>query len=86
MLLYEYIEYPNGPDGPICVRGTNVGIERIVEMLHDRHLPEEIAEEYLSDSAEDLELVYGVIAYYNANRKEVDEYIRGQNQLSRNRR
>jgi uncharacterized protein (DUF433 family) len=61
--------------GDICVTGTRIGLEDIVEDYHKGRSPEEIVLAYPTLKATD---VYSVISYYLKNRDEVDAYIQEQ--------
>src|SRR5262249_55278819 len=60
------------PDGEIRLTGHRIGLYTMVREYQEGHSVEQIAEEYPSLP---LELVRQVIAFYLANRSEVDAYV-----------
>jgi uncharacterized protein (DUF433 family) len=60
------------PDGEIRLVGTRIGLSHVVDLYNDGYKPEQIYEQFLSPS---LEHIKQVIAYYEANRAEVDAYL-----------
>ena len=61
--------------GVMRVADTRVMLDSVVAGFEQGHSPETIRQQYPSLS---LEEVYGAIAYYLANLKEVDEYLKRQ--------
>ena len=59
-------------DGALRVAGTRVPLDIVVEAFLDGATAEEIAQRYPSVG---LATVYAVVAYYLANRDEVDAYL-----------
>lgn len=57
------------------VGDTRVMLDSVVAAYHQGHSAETIAQQYPALS---LEEVYGAIAYYLANKAEVDQYLRSQ--------
>jgi uncharacterized protein (DUF433 family) len=64
--------------GVLRVGATRVMLDSVVAAFHQGHSAETIAEQYPALS---LEEVYGAIACYLANKGEVDEYLRQQDQV-----
>ena len=64
--------------GALRVGTTRVSLDSVVYSFQQGLSAETIGEQYPSLS---LEEVYGAIAYYLANRKEIDRYLEGQKQL-----
>jgi uncharacterized protein (DUF433 family) len=62
-------------NGDICVTGTRIGLEHIVEDYNDGASAEEITLRY---SILKLVDVYSVIGYYLNNKEKVDAYIENQ--------
>ena len=58
--------------------GTRVSLDSVVLAFQEGHSPESIRQQY---PALGLEAVYGAVTYYLANRREVDNYLRGQDQI-----
>jgi uncharacterized protein (DUF433 family) len=58
--------------GALRVGATRVSLDSVVYAFQDGHSPETIREQYAALS---LEEVYGAIAFYLANREEVDQYL-----------
>lgn len=60
------------PGGTVCVGGTRVGYNLVVNQYNQGRTPEQIAEDY-----EVLKLadVYGAIAFYLRHREAVDRYL-----------
>ena len=63
------------PEGVMRVSGTRVPLETVVRAFHLGATPEEIVQDY---STLTLPQVYAVLAYYLANREDVDAYIAEQ--------
>ena len=63
--------------GVMRVGQTRVMLDSVVAAFDQGHSAETIVQQYPSIS---LEEVYGAIAYYLANRQEVDEYLRRQDE------
>ena len=72
----SYVE----PDsqGVLRVGSLGVSLDSVVIAFQEGHSPETIQQLY---SALSLEEVYGAVAYYLANRNEVDQYLKRQEQL-----
>jgi uncharacterized protein (DUF433 family) len=64
--------------GALRVAGTRVSIDSVVYAYLQGHSPETIIEQYPALS---LEQVHGAIAFYLANKAEVDQYLDKQEQL-----
>ena len=64
--------------GAIRVGATDVPLDSVLAAFHQGHSPEMIRAQYPSLT---LEEVYGAIAYYLANRQEVDAYLKRQDAL-----
>ena len=64
--------------GVFRVGDTRVMLDSVVAGFHQGHSAETIAQQYPALS---LEEVYGAIAYYLANRAEVDQYLRRQDEV-----
>jgi len=71
--------YVNTPDNSTWrVADTRVSLDSVVYCFRDGYSPESIIKAY---PALNLEQVYGAIAFYLANRNEVDEYLERQEKL-----
>lgn len=70
MELESYFDFIN--DNAIRLKGTRIGIERILQDYELGATPEEIVIRYLTLS---LQQVYAAITYCLANRKVVDAYL-----------
>lgn len=70
MDLESYFDFVS--DKVIRLKGTRIGIERILEDYELGTTPEEIVIRYPSLS---LQQVYAAITYYLAKRKAVDDYL-----------
>jgi hypothetical protein len=57
---------------------TKVSLDSVVYAFQQGHSPETIHQQFPSLS---LEEIYGAITYYLANREEVDQYLKRQEQL-----
>lgn len=57
---------------------TRVMLDSVIAAFHQGHSAETIAQQY---PALALEEVYGTIAFYLANKAEVDEYLRRQDEV-----
>ena len=66
--------------GVLRVGATRVMLDSVVAAFHQGHSAETIAQQYPALS---LEEVYGAIAYYLANKQEVDQYLRRQDEVWR---
>jgi uncharacterized protein (DUF433 family) len=75
-LAKQYVNTPS--DGTWRVVDTRVSLDSVVYCFRDGYSPESIIKAYPSLN---LEQVYGAIAFYLANRKEVDEYLERQEAL-----
>ncbi len=64
--------------GVLRVGDTRVMLDSVVAPFHQGHSAETIAQQY---PALLLEEVYGAIAYYLANRDDVDQYLLRQNEV-----
>ena len=69
-----------GPDsqGVLRVGSLGISLDSVVIAFQDGHSAENIQQLYPALS---LEEVYGAVAYYLANRNEVDQYLNRQEQL-----
>jgi uncharacterized protein (DUF433 family) len=67
---YSYLEV-HSPDD-IRIAGTRVGLEHLMSAYLDGLTAEELAVQFPSVG---VEQIYGVLAYYWANRMEVDSYL-----------
>jgi hypothetical protein len=56
---------------------TRVSLDSVIYAFRQGHAPETIRQQY---SALSLEEVYGAVAFYLANKDEVDQYLRQQEQ------
>ena len=65
-------------NGAFRVGKTKVSLDSVVYAFQQGHSPETIQQQYPSIS---LEEIYGAITYYLANREEVDQYLKRQEQL-----
>jgi uncharacterized protein (DUF433 family) len=63
--------------GVLRVGQTRVSVDSVVYAFRQGHAPETIQQQY---PALNLEEVYGTIAFYLANKDEVDQYLQGQEQ------
>jgi uncharacterized protein (DUF433 family) len=68
----EYVEQRNGG---YYVAGTRVSLDSVVYAFLKGATPEGIQSSY---TALNLEQIFGSLAYYLANRAEMDEYLRRQ--------
>jgi uncharacterized protein (DUF433 family) len=80
-LVKKYVDAPS--DGTWRIVDTRVSLDSVVYCFRDGHSPESIVRAY---PALNLEQVYGAVAFYLANRKEVDEYLERQEALYQNLR
>jgi uncharacterized protein (DUF433 family) len=64
--------------GVLRVGDTRVMLDSVVAAFHQGHSAETIAQQYPALSFEE---VYGAIAYYLANRGDVDQYLRRQDEV-----
>jgi uncharacterized protein (DUF433 family) len=67
--MKNYVEFR---DGGYWIAGSRVSLDSIVYCFRDGQSPEGIAENFPVLS---LEQVYGAIAFYLSNRKDIDEYL-----------
>ncbi len=74
MALKPYVEFEN--QGYWLV-GTRISLDSIVYAFRRGLLPESIAQSY---PLLDLEKVYGAIAFYLANRSDIDDYLMAEEQ------
>jgi len=65
-------------NGALRVGKTRVSLDSVVYAFHQGHSAETIQQQFPSLS---LEEVYGAIAYYLANREEVERYLERQGEL-----
>jgi uncharacterized protein (DUF433 family) len=65
-------------NGSLRVGKTKVSLDSVVYAFQQGHSPETIHQQFPSLS---LEEIYGAITYYLANREEVDQYLKRQEQL-----
>jgi uncharacterized protein (DUF433 family) len=63
--------------GVLRVGDTRVSLDSVVYSFRQGHAPETIRQQYSTLS---LEEVYGALAFYLANREEVDRYLERQQQ------
>ncbi|HZZ81153.1 MAG TPA: DUF433 domain-containing protein [Gemmataceae bacterium] len=63
------------PNGVYRIGDTRVMLDSVIAAFHQGHSPETIQQQY---PALDLESVYGSIAFYLANRTDVDAYLKRQ--------
>ena len=66
-------EYIERRDGGYFIEGTRVSLDSVVLAYLRGESPEGIADSF---PALDLEQIFGALAFYMANRKMVDEYLR----------
>jgi uncharacterized protein (DUF433 family) len=71
--MNSYIETRNGG---LYVAGTRISLDSIVYAFNRGAAPETILHSFPSVGS--LEMVYGAITYYLANKAAVDEYLSGQ--------
>lgn len=64
--------------GVLRVGGTRVMLDSVIAAFHQGHSAETVVQEYPALS---LEEVYGAFAYYLANKHEVDQYLRRQDEV-----
>jgi uncharacterized protein (DUF433 family) len=69
--------------GILRVGETRVMLDSVVAAFHQGHSAETIHQQYPAIA---LEEVYGAIAHYLANREEVDQYLRRQDEVWRQER
>lgn len=60
-------------NGAYRIAGTRVSLDSIVYSFQDGKTPEQIVRSF---PVLNLEQIYGAIAFYLQNRKEIDEYLR----------
>ncbi len=73
-----------GAFGEVRVTGHRIGLEHIVEGCTSGYSPERLHEEFPTLS---LELIQEVLAFYEANREDVDAYMaRSHEEYERQRR
>ncbi|MGO9463708.1 MAG: DUF433 domain-containing protein [Isosphaeraceae bacterium] len=72
----RYVEADS--QGVLRVGSLGVSLDSVVIAFQEGHSPETIQQLYPALS---LEEVYGAVAYYLANRNEVDQYLKRQEQL-----
>ena len=70
-------EYTDERDGNYYISGTRVSLDSIVHAFHRGESAEAICQNF---EVLRLEEVYGAIAYYLANQREVDAYLVRQNE------
>jgi uncharacterized protein (DUF433 family) len=75
-LAKNYVDTP--ADGTWRIVGTRVSLDSVVYCFRDGYSPESIVKAY---PALNLEQVYGAVAFYLANRQEVDDYLGRQEAL-----
>ena len=66
-------EYVTKTDGAYRINGTRVSLDSVVYAFLNGQSPESIVDSFPSLT---LEQVYGAIAFYLANRAEIDIYLR----------
>ena len=70
----EGVPLHNSPDGQVRIDGTRISLEIFIESYHlGNDTPELLAERFPSVS---LAAAQSVLAYWQQNRAEVDEYLR----------
>ena len=72
-------DYVETVEGAYRVAGSRVSLDSIVCCFHEGLSPESTAESFPTLT---LEQVYGAIAFYLANQRMVDEYLREGERLS----
>ncbi len=72
--LKPYVEFENQG---YWIIGTRISLDSIVYAFRQGLLPESIAQSY---PLLDLEKVYGAIAFYLANRSDIDNYLMAEEQ------
>ena len=70
-------EYIEERDGNYYIAGTRVSLDSVVYAFRRGESPETICQNF---EVLDLEQVYGAIAYYLANKADVDAYLMRQDQ------
>ena len=65
-------------EGVLRVAGTRVSLDSVVVAFQEGLSPEGIRQQY---PALTLEAVYGAVTYYLAHRKDVEDYLRRQEQV-----
>ena len=65
-------EYVEQQDGAFRIAGTRVSLDSVVYQFQSGASPESVQRSF---SALTLEQVYGAIAFYLANREEIDQYL-----------
>ncbi len=60
--------------GRACLAGRNISVSRIVNLWREPLTPEQIAEDFGPDVVSVAD-VYAALAYYHANRQEIDDEI-----------
>ena len=66
----QYFDFVS--EDSIRIKGHRLGIEHILACYQEGFTPEQIAKEFPDLS---LELVYGTITFYLANKAEIDAYL-----------
>ena len=66
----QYFDFVN--DDSIRIKGHRLGIEHILAYYQEGYAPEQIAKEFPGLS---LEIIYGTITFYLANKAEIDAYV-----------
>jgi uncharacterized protein (DUF433 family) len=69
----EFMEYVEQRNGGYYVAGTRVSLDSVVYAFLQGESPEGIQDSY---TALTLEQIFGSLAYYLANRRVIDEYLR----------
>jgi uncharacterized protein (DUF433 family) len=72
----SYVRYDD--HGAMRVGETQVMLDSVVVAFEQGHSPETIAQQYLSLT---LEEVYGAVAYYLANKAEINQYLQQQSEV-----
>ena len=72
-----WMRFPESPyisedDGALRIAGTRVGLDTIIDYFQEAQTPEQIARSF---PAVTLAQVYGAIAYYLENKKQVDDFF-----------
>ena len=71
------MRFPESPyisedDGALRISGTRVGLDTIIDYFQEAQTPEQIARSFPTVT---LAQVYGAIAYYLENKKQIDDFF-----------
>ncbi len=80
MQLEDFLEFETEPYERIRVRGTRIGLERIVSAFEDGVSPEKLQTYFVGPLT--LEQAYAAVTYYVLNRSEVEKYIQRINKAA----